>query len=395
MSRHFAFLVCLLAVYSIAAAELPDNHSEGLAEITQKIIVIGDIHGDYDQFAKLLRTTGLINKRNKWVGGNAHLIQMGDIPDRGPDSRKAMDLLMKLEKSAVKKGGLVTVLIGNHESMMLTNDLRYVHPGEYSAFKDKNSKARRKAYYKHTIDYLRANTPVEGLPKFDVAYRKNWEQRFPLGYVEHRTAWAPTGTYGKWALSHPAVAKVGDSLFAHGGLSPKYAAMPIQEINTRIRTELVATTDPLESTVFEDDLGPLWYRGWANLPETAENEAILDEVLRAFGVKRMVIAHTPLLSVVLPRFGGKVVIVDVGLSEHYGNGFSALEITDGVAVAIIGEQRLVLPTSADGTDAYLDTAAGMLESDDKIARYRDMIKAAEESVSSAAQGTEPAQQTVQ
>ena len=37
--------------------------------------------------------------------------------DRGPDSRKVMDLLMRLEGEASKTGGRVHVLIGNHEAM--------------------------------------------------------------------------------------------------------------------------------------------------------------------------------------------------------------------------------------------------------------------------------------
>ena len=54
-----------------------------------------------------------------------------------------MDLLMKLEASASKDGGSVTVLIGNHDMMNVMDDLRYVHPGEYKAFKSRNSKTLR------------------------------------------------------------------------------------------------------------------------------------------------------------------------------------------------------------------------------------------------------------
>ena len=39
------------------------------------------------------------------------------------------------------------VLVGNHEAMNMTGDLRYVHPGEYRAFTDRQSEARRDRIY--------------------------------------------------------------------------------------------------------------------------------------------------------------------------------------------------------------------------------------------------------
>ncbi|NNC98550.1 MAG: hypothetical protein HKN85_00045, partial [Gammaproteobacteria bacterium] len=213
-------------------------------------------------------------------------------------------------------------------------------------------------------------TPEEELPDFDKAYRQDWEQRFPLGYVEHRLAWAPTGMYGKWAISHAAVAKVGDSLFVHGGISPQSAGMPMSEINTRVRTALAGAANPGDVSILEDESSPLWYRGWASAAETSENEEILDGVLAAYGVKRMVIAHTPLVPIVLPRFGGKVLMVDVGLSKHYGHGFSALVIKADKPYAILADQELPIPEKVDDIGAYLDTAAALLEDPAKINHYK-------------------------
>jgi hypothetical protein len=77
----------------------------------KRVVAIGDIHGDYDQFLELLVQTGLTNKKGGWTGGKAHLVQTGDIPDRGPDTRKIMDLVMRLEKQARKAGGQVHALM--------------------------------------------------------------------------------------------------------------------------------------------------------------------------------------------------------------------------------------------------------------------------------------------
>jgi len=193
---------------------------------------------------------------------------------------------------------------------------------------------------------------------------------YPLGYFEHRAAWSPTGKYGKWVLGHKVIAKIGDSIFLHGGISEKYASMSISELNTRSRTELADPTKVTKESLVEDPLGPLWYRGWARLIQTEKNEAALDQILKGYSVNRMVIAHTPTLKVVLPRFSGKVLMVDVGLSAHYGNGYSALEIIDGKTFAFIGEHKLPLPNNSKGIEAYLDAVTNLGIDVERIEKYR-------------------------
>ena len=116
----------------------------------ERIIAIGDVHGDYEQFVKLLRTAGLIDDNEDWAGGPTHLVQTGDVPDRGAATLKVMGLLMKLEKQARKAKGYVHALIGNHEAMNMYGDLRYVHPGEFSAFRNPKSVDTRQKYYNST-----------------------------------------------------------------------------------------------------------------------------------------------------------------------------------------------------------------------------------------------------
>ena len=99
-----------------------------------RIIAVGDVHGDYEQFTAVLASAGLIDGNGNWTGGKTHLVQTGDVVDRGPDSRAVMDLLMKLEKQAAAAGGAVHALIGNHEAMNVYGDLRYVSPGEFASY---------------------------------------------------------------------------------------------------------------------------------------------------------------------------------------------------------------------------------------------------------------------
>src|SRR6266542_113549 len=105
----------------------------GLGEDTwkgvERIVAVGDVHGDLPQFTAVLRSAEVIDRDGNWSGGKTHLVQAGDLLDRGPDSRKVIELLMKLEKQAREASGEVHCLVGNHETMNLYGDLRYVSAG--------------------------------------------------------------------------------------------------------------------------------------------------------------------------------------------------------------------------------------------------------------------------
>jgi hypothetical protein len=323
----------------------------------ERVVAIGDLHGDYGQFITLLQQAGLTDKKGRWRGGKAHLVQVGDVPDRGPDTRKIMDLLMRLEKQAVKAGGRVHPLIGNHEAMNIYGDLRYVTPEEFAAFRDGNSEQVRTFFYEQHVEEVKKNPPAEGLPAFDDAYKKKWEEKYPLGFFEHRVAFGPKGDYGKWIREHNAVLKIDDTLFLHGGISPKYATRSLSEINESVRGELNDFTR-LEGGVAMDEEGPLWYRGLARDDEAAL-AAHVDAVLKNFGVSRIVIAHTPTAGTVIPTFGGKVLVVDVGLSKYYGSRLACLVIEKGRPYTLHRGKRLELPTDSDALIAYLRQAAAL------------------------------------
>ena len=83
------------------AKKVDDYHWTGV----ERVVAIGDLHGDYGQYIKVMESAGLIGKNGKWTGGKTHLVQTGDITDRGDDSRKIIDHLVKLKKQANRKGG--------------------------------------------------------------------------------------------------------------------------------------------------------------------------------------------------------------------------------------------------------------------------------------------------
>ena len=96
-------------------------------------------------------------------------------------------------------------------------------------------------------------------------------------------------------------------------------------------------------------------------------------VLASQGASRMVIAHTPLIPAVVPRFGGKVLVIDVGLAKHYGGGFASLEIEDDGVFAIMRGARLKMPSNAEELIDYLAEAAAVEPDPAKINNYIQLL----------------------
>lgn len=83
--------------------------------LKQRIVAIGDIHGDYSALTQILRTVSLIDMRGNWCGDNTVLVQTGDLVDRGPALIAITKFWDSLRPQAEKAGGQVVNLLGNHE----------------------------------------------------------------------------------------------------------------------------------------------------------------------------------------------------------------------------------------------------------------------------------------
>ena len=341
----------------------------------ERIVAIGDIHGDYDNYMAVLKNAGVVNRRGRWAAGKTHVVQVGDIPDRGPDTLKIIEHLQKLEKQAKKAGGRLHLLIGNHEHMNITGDLRYVHPGEYEAFETRNSKQLRNNYYAYVVKTIeqqrKALVASDGdashLPVTDDDFKRDWYNEHPLGFVEHRLAWQQGGELFEWIAAHNTVIRINDVLFLHGGLSAKLLPLSITDINERVRAELNREAfegEPLGTA----DNGPLWYRGLARGDEATERAA-LDSVLNHFDAEMIVLGHTPDLNAITPRFGGQVVIIDTGISDYYGGHLASLLIEDGTATAIHGDHRLALPTNTAEILPYFEALAAEMPANPRLAAH--------------------------
>ena len=301
--RFGVFSLMWLALLLAGAARAQQDTWTGV----ERIVAVGDVHGDYEQFVKALRAAEVVDENANWIGGKTHLVQLGDVLDRGPDSRKAMDLLMKLEGQASKAGGAVHALLGNHEAMVLMGDWWYVHPGEEKAFG---------------------------------------------GEAEYKKALSAEGRYGQWLRTHNAVIRINDVLFAHAGVTPSTARLSLGQINKAVREELAKGDSEGLAMSYS---GPLWDRSLA-LGDGEQVATQLDEVLKRYGASRMIIGHTPSPKGIVSQAGGRLIRIDVGMCDYYGGPAACLVIEKGTFYEVTHpkiKRKLSLETPAGKPRAAL------------------------------------------
>ena len=235
--NHFKISLRLLSIVTVfiifisystsAAAEQTDDWRWNNID---RVVVVPDIHGAYPAFTRLLQANLLVDSSLHWIGGETHLVSLGDLLDRGAESRKVMDLLIRLQKEAQAAGGYVHVVAGNHELMNLIGDLRYVAIAEYQAFTiDETTDMRNQAFQK----FLSTSPQVY---ENEQAARSVFDKKFSSGYFAHREAFSVDGEYGRWLLSLPAIVVINDIAYAHAGLPEMVAKHSLKEINRDLQT---------------------------------------------------------------------------------------------------------------------------------------------------------------
>jgi len=338
-----------------------------------RIVAISDIHGAYDAMVSTLQNAEILDENLAWAGGEATLVIVGDILDRGPKSRAAMDLLIRLEGEADMVGGRVQVLIGNHEAMLLTGDMRYVSGPEYEAFAEEEDPDERVRWFDHYVE-RQVGSADELRGKFD--------KSFPPGFFAMRRAFRPDGQYGKWLLQKDVMAVINRTAFVHGGLSPDIADLGLDRIVEMLHKDLVGyagvldvLTDagiltPMDShyrfeslltqhvpSMNEDPVilqaidtgirlsgsellgvdGPMWYRSNVRCSGIIE-ESRLEAALAAIGADRLVVGHTPTPNrKILQRFGGRLIEVDTGMLNFYYKGIGNALVLEGESVTVTNQ----------------------------------------------------------
>lgn len=267
------------------------------------IIAIGDLHGDLRQTRRVLRMAGLTDRRGDWAAGNTIFVQTGDVADRGPDTQAIYALLRALGPQAEAAGGEVVTLLGNHEVMNMIGDLRYVHPGDTEAFGGAEARA----------------------------------QAFSLD-----------GDLGSWLVELPIVVQIQGIVFAHGGVSERWAKEGIDELNRQAKESLRAPGHQQGRAPVLSSTGPLWFRGFARDPES-EACPHLERSLKALGAHRMVVGHTAQRTgEILSRCDGRLQVIDIGIGSAYGGNLGAWSWSEGRAVALYPSGPVELPSPSAG-----------------------------------------------
>uniref|UniRef100_A0A7S1GPX1 Calcineurin-like phosphoesterase domain-containing protein n=1 Tax=Cyclophora tenuis TaxID=216820 RepID=A0A7S1GPX1_CYCTE len=91
----------------------------------QRLVCVGDVHGDYTALCRFLKIAGVMNNNEQWCGGDSILVQCGDVLDRGSEELKCFSLLSRLSQQAPVNDGQVIVLWGNHEVLNSLGDFYY------------------------------------------------------------------------------------------------------------------------------------------------------------------------------------------------------------------------------------------------------------------------------
>jgi hypothetical protein len=204
-------------------------------------------------------------------------VVLGDVFDRGARVTECLWLLYRLEQEAQAAGGRVHLVLGNHEVMVMRDDLRYVN-GKYT----------------------------DGIVRYTG--------------VRYHDLFGPDTELGRWLRSKPIVLKLNDLLFVHAGLAPSLAArgLDIHTLNTVGRESIDLSSVAL---AFSDvpalllgSTGPLWYRGYFPLGSGPLSSADLDSVLAFYGARAVVVGHTE-IGRVTRLHEGRVYGIDVALEQ--------------------------------------------------------------------------------
>ena len=265
----------------------------------ENIAVVSDIHGQFDVIRKVLLSHGIIDEDLHWTFGKGHFVVVGDVFDRGGQVTEALWLIHNLQQEAKAAGGRVHFLLGNHETMVMDRDVRYVNKR-----------------YMLTSGLLQ-------IPYYDL--------------------YGPSSYLGQWLRSLPLTIRINDMVFVHGGFSKDLLreVKGLKNINNLYHKYLIdARPGIIQENVQSLDLlkgrdGPLWYRGYFLDKELEEKD--IDRILKRVDASRMIVGHTS-FQAIRTFFNGKVLAVDS--SMKFGSMGEVLLIEDGKFVrgGLLGER---------------------------------------------------------
>ena len=287
--------------YTFDVELYPTSRPDWKYSLPDSMLVLSDPHGNLEALTSVLKSHHVIDDDFDWTYGNGHLMVIGDVFDRGDDVIPIFWLLYKLDKQATENGGHVHFLYGNHEDMVLRNNLKYT-----------NQK------YKELAKSL------------DMDYSKLWENSSVLG---------------EWLLTRNTMEIIGDKLFVHAGISPEMldVNLSIPEINHLVSSYMGISKEERKNNEVADFLlsnsGILWYRGMVKTDEKYNplTSKQVDEILKYYGIEQIFVGHT-IFDNVSALFEDKVITINVNNQKNMDNNASrGVLIKNGIEYIIFDD----------------------------------------------------------
>lgn len=292
--------------------ELPEVPDQIPLADGQRVVAIGDIHGNLKQLTNCLEAAGIVASGGgtDWIAGNSVLVQVGDLLDRGSNELECMLWLCKLGRQAKEAGGALVVLWGNHEVCNVI--------GDYTCSKDSGmlwSKAFEKVLIERDGKDWKAPfvKAAPGNPCFGSGVKKNDPARW--------AAMEPCGLMAGPFLSKLKVSvKVGRTVFVHAAFTSEHVEQNggISGMN-KIALDWI-TNDSLSREHLDETVPSfmdlfLWMRDYSE-PANREptNKGVREKVeaaLKAVDADRMVVGHT-VQDKINAVLDGKVWRIDIG-----------------------------------------------------------------------------------
>jgi calcineurin-like phosphoesterase family protein len=254
----------------------------------EKFMVVSDIHGQFQLFCDLLINSKVIDMDLNWNWDDGHLVIAGDVFDRGEGVNESLWLIFSLSQQAETVGGKVHFLLGNHELMIIENDLRYVHE-----------------------KYFRSARLME---------------------LEIETLYAENTLLGRWIRTLPTCLQINNDLIVHAGISPELMSSIDDLVSLNNMMQLTINGEnPDEKSIdlLSGSLGPLWFRGYFTSSRKYEQIKLeqLNVILDHFEVDKIIVGHTT-QDDIYTYFENKVIEVDA--SMKLGVEGKGLIYSDGV-----------------------------------------------------------------
>ncbi|TVQ31506.1 MAG: hypothetical protein EA376_09220 [Phycisphaeraceae bacterium] len=329
-----AFMIAVVGVAGVGPGVVGAQGQKDGGEIPcefpmpDRVVVVGMIAGHHDLFVDILQRTDVIDEHENWIGGETHLVQMGDLFGTGPYLTDSAELLMKLEEQAAAAGGKVHVLHARLDHMILRNDLSRVNIGpqhtHYTHMAGPDTEEKRAQLLEEGLDVLReqfADDPrLEGILS---GYRNHFEMNVYPGGPEFLETLAPGSPMGDWMRSHNVAIRLGDVIFVSTGISEDWAHLPLPEINDRIRR--LVDEVPVITSLLVDQTNPVW---WTELSRSQDQnlEDRIREILKSLNARAMVVGHSPERGSVRR---GNIYHVESKIPEMTGEAPAALVIENG------------------------------------------------------------------